>query len=106
MSNKLIDKKELFNILEKEIKNLIGIRINRSNSVTQDVGGGVFTSYMQDGRVVAAYFHPDKKHSATADGGLFGGGMVRSIKGPGEWAIASTSAGIARAKTYWNNDVE
>ena len=76
--------------------------IDRSNACQQEVGGGLFVSSTSGSEVIAAYYHPTKKHSATANGGLFGGGIIKSIAEPGEWAIVGTKAGIKGRKTSWN----
>ena len=44
-----------------------------------------------------------KVHTATCDGGLFGGGEISSLGEPGEWAIAYCRAGISGRKTYYNH---
>ena len=95
------------NELIDQIADIFGVVFNnfeRSNFCEQSVGGGRFISKIEGGIVVAAYNHPRNRHSATADGGLFGGGIVKSIAEPGEWAIVGTKAGIKGRKTYWNNE--
>ena len=80
--------------------------IDRSNACQQEVGGGLFVSSTSGSEVIAAYYHPTKKHSATANGGLFGGGQVRSIASAGNWAVARSSSGMLGRKTFWNNDIQ
>lgn len=64
--------------------------------------GSRFVSCLDNGIVIAAYNHPTKWHSATADGGI-GGKTGKSEKPPGQWAVAKGSAGIAGRKTYYNS---
>ena len=90
------------NKLFDQVSNKIGEVLTRGNSCRQAVGGGVFYSKVSGGNVVAMYNHPSRYHSATADGGLLGGGQVKSIAEPGVWAIATSRAGIKDRKTYWN----
>ena len=82
---------------------LMHARLNRSNFTEQEQNGGLFRSSMSGGQTIAMYFHPTRKHSATADGGFMGGGMVRAIAGPGKWAVAYSSTGWFGANTHWND---
>ena len=86
-----------------ELINQIGNGLSRgafSDRTFQD--GSRFISCVDNGKVLAAYNHPDKWHSATADGGI-GGSSGKSEKPPGKWAIAIASAGIAGRKTNYNS---
>lgn len=67
----------------------------------QDVGGGRFISCMANGQMVAAYFHPTKRHSATC---MHGDKIIaKSVKDPGKWAIAkSPTAMLGGNKTKYN----
>ena len=82
----------------------INYRLTNSNTVDtyNENGHGRFLSNIQDGYVMAAYYHDTKKHSATCDGGFLGGGQIRAIAGPGQMAIALCKAGVSGRKTYWN----
>lgn len=64
--------------------------------------GSRFVSCLDNGEVVSAYNDPNKWHSATADGGLFGK-QAKSVKPPGEWAVATASAGIMGRKTHYDS---
>ena len=77
-------------------------RIYNGNFVRMDVSGGIFFSDIKDGWVCAAFYHPDSPHTATADGGILGGGVIRSTADPGEWAVACSLAGFGGRKTYYN----
>ena len=77
-------------------------RIYNGNFVRREVLGGIFYSDIKDGWVCAAFYHPNSPHTATADGGYFGGGVIRSTAGPGQWAVACSMAGIGGRKTYYN----
>ena len=90
------------NTLVSQIGNAIGKALSRGNFCSQEVGGGVFVSAVDGGVVVAAYYHPTKFHSATACGGVGGGGTVKSTASAGKWAVATSSAGIGGRKTYYN----
>lgn len=65
-------------------------------------GKGRWLSNIKDGYVISAYFHETKRHSATCQGGTLGGGQIRAIAGPKQWAIAICKAGISGRKTFWN----
>ena len=49
-----------------------------------------------------AYYHNTKKHSATADGGFFGGGVITQIANKDYWAVACSMNGLFGRKTYYN----
>ena len=90
------------NTLVNQIGSVIKAALNRSNFCNQvQKDGGRFVSAVNGNQVVAAYYHPSKFHSATADGGIGGGGAVRSTANAGEWAVAVSSAGIGGRKTYY-----
>ena len=82
----------------------LGKRISTGNFTRNNPDdGGVWYSAIQGGMVYSLYYHPTKRHTATADGGMFGGGLVRSIANAGEWAIAGSVAGpLGGRKTYYN----
>lgn len=85
-----------------QISKGIGKVLYKKNFSKQNVGGGVFVSSMTGDYVVAAYYHPSKSHSATADGGTLGGGVAKSTASKGRWAVAYSSQGIANRKTYYS----
>ena len=78
--------------------------LTHSNTVDtyNENGKGRWLSNIKDGYVMSAYYHKTKRHTATCDGGLFGGGQIRAEASAGSWAIALCKAGIAGRKTYWN----
>lgn len=78
-------------------------RITRGNFLkTSPPDGGVWYSNIQDGMVCSTYYHPTKRHTASAEGGALGGGFVRSTANAGEWACACSVAGLWGRKTYYN----
>ena len=66
-------------------------------------GKARFISNSERGIVIAMYWHKDRRHSATCNGGFLGGGQKRAIAPAGHWAIAYCKAGIAGKETYYNN---
>ncbi|CAL6009229.1 Conserved_hypothetical protein [Hexamita inflata] len=58
------------------------------NSQFKDNGNGRFISVQGNGKVIAAYFHKTKWHSATAITGLNHDRKAKSDAPPGEWATA------------------
>ena len=50
--------------------------------------GGRFISVQQNGKVVSAYYHPTRAHSATAVTGFNHDRRARSDAPPGKWAVA------------------
>lgn len=75
----------------------------------QDVGGGRFISLLCGEKLVSMYFHPTKRHSATANGRR----EVKSVKNAGKWAIAEVDAktslldkinplNFGPNRTWWN----
>ena len=87
----------------KRVFNAVQERMNNGHFVQYPVSGGNFVSNIQDGWVCAAFYHPSKSHTATADGGILGGGVIRSTARAGEWATACSKAGpLGGRKTYYN----
>lgn len=80
-------------------------QLNRENFKSKDVGGGKFISRIGHGKVVSMYWHPTKKHSATAKGGLFCG-EAKSVAPAGKWAVAICNVGGMGAKTFWDDDAK
>ena len=92
------------NTLVNQIGSVIKAALNRSNFCNQvQKDGGRFVSAVNGNQVVAAYYHPSKFHSATACGGIGGGGTVKSTANAGKWAVATSSAGIGGRKTYYGS---
>ena len=52
------------------------------------------------GKVISAYYHPTKRHSATTKGKL---GIKRSVARGGQWAVSKQSRGLWGNKAYYNN---
>ena len=79
-------------------------QISRENFTSQRFrDGSRFVSKIADGKVCSMFFHPTKWHSATAQGGMFGGN-AKSKAPPGEWAVAICNVGIMGAKTFYNDE--
>ena len=90
------------NQLLNQIGGVVGRVFYKANFSDQRVGGGRFISTITtSGLVVAAFNHPTKFHSATADGGFLGGGVSKSTAPAGIWAVAWSSAGVSGKKTYY-----
>jgi hypothetical protein len=89
----------------KESKNTLNksIKVSNFKKLYKDSGKGLWYSYIENNYVVSMYYHETKVHTATCDGGLFGGGEISSLGEPGEWAIAYCRAGISGRKTYYNH---
>ena len=79
------------------------IKISNFKKLYKDNGNGLWYSYIENDFVFSLYYHKTKVHTATCDGGLFGGGEISSLGEPGEWAIAYCRAGISGRKTYYNH---
>ena len=89
----------------KESKNTLNksIKVSNFKKLYKDSGKGLWYSYIENNYVVSMYYHETKVHTATCDGGYFGGGEISSLALPGEWAIAYCKAGISGRKTYYNH---
>ena len=57
--------------------------------------GGRFISGIFKGYTIAAYYHPTRNHTATAN-------YLRVRKGPGEWAVAKVPKADYGNKTWYN----
>lgn len=90
------------NDIVDKIGSIIGKLLYKTNFTIKNVSGGIFVSAMTGDYVVAAFYHPSKRHSATADGGALGGGQAKSISNPKKWAIAYSSQGVGGRRTYYN----
>lgn len=90
------------NKLVDQIGSLIGKVLYKTNFTRREVLGGIFVSAMTGDTVVSAFYHPSRTHSATADGGWLGGGQAKSISLPGKWAIAYSSQGVGKRKTFYD----
>ena len=66
-------------------------------------GNARWVSNIKGGYVVSMYWHKDRRHSATCNGGFLGGGQKRAIAPAGHWAIAYCKAGVSGRKTHYNN---
>ena len=74
---------------------------DRTAITSMDVDGGRFVSVMANGRVLAAYNHPTRRHSATAIGG-FGAPRSMAVASPGRWAVALVNKGPWGCRTFYN----
>ena len=57
--------------------------------------GGRFISGIFQGFTIAAYYHPTREHTATAN-------ALRVQRGPGEWAVAKVPKTQHFNKTWYN----
>ena len=87
------------------IKSQAGINLSGGTEADYNTDGenGRFISKTGDGYVVSIYFHKNKKHYASCDGGLFGGGSYRTYANAGQWAVAYCKAGWAGKKTNYGD---
>ena len=85
------------------IKSQAGINLSGGTEAdyNTDGGNGRFISKTGDGYVVSIYFHKNKKHYASCDGGMFGGGNTRAYASAGQWAVAYCKAGWAGKKANY-----
>ena len=73
---------EAAKFIYNEIQNYYG----KEMGSVQYRDGGLFISCISDGKMMSAYWHPDRKHSATC---LHGDKIVqKAISDAGYWAIA------------------
>ena len=66
-------------------------------------GKARWISNIKGGYVVSMYWHKERRHSATCNGGFLGAGQKRAIAPAGKWAIAYCKAGISGRKTHYGN---
>ena len=78
----------------------------RFNSITDTNGLGKFWRSTNLNYVIAAYYHPTKKHYAIADGGINGGGLAKCYANAGEWAIAYSRRGVLSTAIHALYDYE
>jgi hypothetical protein len=64
-------------------------------------GNDRFVTVMNDKQVVAAYFHPSKRHYAVAEGKTKSG---RSYAPAGQWAYAVVMRALYGNKTFYGTD--
>ena len=87
-------------IVERGAKKVYAWLNNANYYSKQEVSGGTFVSTIEDDLVISMFYHPSKKHSATAEGLV----KSRSEANPGEWAIAVTSKAMFGNRSYYNTD--
>ena len=68
---------------------------------TSPNGNDRFVTVMNDKQVVAAYFHPSKRHYAVAEGKTKSG---RSYAPAGQWAYAVVMRALYGNKTFYGTD--
>ena len=87
--------------IRDEIRDYFG----RQMGSIQNRDGGLFISVMADGKMMSAYWHPDRTHSATC---LHGDKVVqRAVSDPGYWAIAWAScSSFGGNKCKYNDEAE
>ena len=92
--------KEAATFIYGEIKNYFG----KEMGTVQHRDGGLFISNISDGKMMSAYWHPDRKHSATC---LHGDKIIqRAVSDPGYWAIAYAKCSIFGGnKCKYNDEV-
>mgnify|MGYP002626723490 CR=1 FL=1 len=82
-------------------KKIMEAHFGRSLGSIQHRDGGLFISCVEGGKMMAAYWHPTKQHSATCI--HFKIRVVqRAESEPGYWAIATADAPIFGAVTKYN----
>lgn len=54
-----------------------------------------------DGRVISAYYHPTKDHTATTAGKL---GTKKSVAKAGEWALSMQTRALFGNKAYYSGE--
>lgn len=87
---------QIFDLVYKET----GIKMSSGYTIRTVEDGYFFTA--ANTMVCAAFYHHTKKHSATADGGFCGGGVIQQVSDKKYWAVACSSNGIWGRKTYYN----
>lgn len=90
------------------IKDVIKGHFGREMGSIHHVDGGVFVSAMGDGKMMSAYWHPTKMHSATClhdvgavwnrDGKI----VQKATSEPGYWAIAYAGTPLFGAQNKYN----
>ena len=90
---------EAIKFIKEEIKTYFG----REMGSIQHRNGGVFVSAIENGKMMSAYWHPEKTHSATC---LHHSKVVqRAVSDPGYWAIAYAKCSLFGGnKTMFNDD--
>ena len=90
--------KDAIEFIRNEIKNYYG----REMGSIQHRDGGLFISCIADGKMVSAYWHPERKHSATC---LHGDKIVqKAISDPGYWAVAYAGCAMFGGNKCMYND--
>ena len=82
---KYFKSEEAIKFIYNEIKNHFG----RELASIQHINEGIFISCMSDGKMMSAYWHPTKKHSATCL--YFSIVVQKAVSDPGYWAIATAN---------------
>jgi len=68
-------------------------------AVSQPHEGALWISDLNGDRVLSAFYHPTKLHSATTYGKL---GEKKSIAAAGKWAVSFQTKGLYGNKTNYN----
>ena len=84
--------------IKEELKNYFG----REMGTLQHRDGGLFISCIADGKMASAFWHPERKHSATC---CHGKKIIqKAVSDPGYWAIAYAGCSIFGGNKCYYND--
>ena len=88
--------------LKQIIQNNLGVSLEwyRFSTAKDSDGLGKFWRSTNETYIIAAYYHPSKKHSAIANGGTNGGGLAKIPAKGGEWAVAYSKRGFFNTSIY------
>ena len=86
------------------IRSQAGIYFSGGPDSDHYFGNARFITKVGNGYVISVYFDKNKKHHASCDGGVLGGGSYTKHANAGQWAVAFCKAGIAGRKTNYGDD--
>lgn len=82
-------------------ESIIQKHFGRTRGSIHHVDGGLFISMMEDGKMMAAYWHPTRRHSATCVHDWIRE-VQKAYSDPGYWAVAVTNTPLMGAKTFYD----